>query len=685
MKHKLISSSLVRYVGIGALSYALELAVLLALHRIFGFSAGAATAVAFWVGLLVAFYLQKILAFQNYQKELRALSKQWGLYALLVGFNYFFTIAVVSILPEQYVAFSRTGALLITTAWNYVLYKHVIFSQNSFREPYRHVLAYYRTNWIYSSVTAAALLLLVSCTAYGTLQVSYVAETNADALVNTYLVGDGVRHAQINLQPEHTNILKFPLFYLQSLFPYTTTSFATLNLFLSISAVLGWVYLLRKILGKHYTLLITLTLTTFVFGSLTFNNDFVWTTIRNIEFPLALLYIYLLTTYLGRKTVPTRREHVLLALITFGYAILVASDVYFQYTVSLAILAFLALVFAQTRRLTNRMVIAGVSVLSASLLAKAILAFLVYADYIALHSSGSFAHKIVSLEHLGISIQTAFSQLLTLTGANIFGQALAPRSTSMFINAFLLIIAIGGGILLLQRTNRELLQKRSLIAELQTHSSIVIVAICFFLTFFMYVFSGQAAHPVDGKLITGPARYITFMVFLAVPLFVWTIKHYYDDHRILKIGLVLLIVLGILANAPIMPERYAKLKQIEEPTRARYDLVAQTLKEHDVDIVLSGHWLGATTRFWSQDNVKFAPIIGCDDAFLALSRGDWFSPENNKRSALLIERAGNDAMFWGGCTNERLRDIYGTPANIIQLDNARYIWTYEYDVRNKID
>src|SRR5690606_3076535 len=105
MKHKLISSSLVRYVGIGALSYALELAVLLALHRIFGFSAGAATAVAFWVGLLVACYLQKILAFQNYQKELRALSKQWGLYALLVGFNYFFTIAVVSILPEQYVAF----------------------------------------------------------------------------------------------------------------------------------------------------------------------------------------------------------------------------------------------------------------------------------------------------------------------------------------------------------------------------------------------------------------------------------------------------------------------------------------------------------------------------------------------------------------------------------------------------
>lgn len=127
MKKNLFTGPAFRYLIAGACAYAIELAALLFLYRFLHFSVEAATAVAFWVGLPASFLLQKLLAFQDYQKELQVISKQLIIYSVLVGFNYIFTLAVVALLPEKWIIFSRTLALVIVTIWNYALY-HYIFT-----------------------------------------------------------------------------------------------------------------------------------------------------------------------------------------------------------------------------------------------------------------------------------------------------------------------------------------------------------------------------------------------------------------------------------------------------------------------------------------------------------------------------------------------------------------------------
>ncbi len=114
----------------GGLSYAIELACLVALHWGVGLSSEAATAIAFWIGLLTSFFFQKLFAFQDYQKTVRTITHQVVGYGLLVAFNYVFTLLVVAVFPSRLVIISRTLALLITAAWNYFFYKKILFHKD---------------------------------------------------------------------------------------------------------------------------------------------------------------------------------------------------------------------------------------------------------------------------------------------------------------------------------------------------------------------------------------------------------------------------------------------------------------------------------------------------------------------------------------------------------------------------
>lgn len=121
----ILHKPVVRYVAAGILAFIVELVCILLLHKAFGFSAEVATAIAFWIGLPASFLLQKIFAFRDYQKTLKAISGQALAYAVLVAFNYAFTLAVVAFFPDNLVVFSRSLALIITTAWNYVVYRYM--------------------------------------------------------------------------------------------------------------------------------------------------------------------------------------------------------------------------------------------------------------------------------------------------------------------------------------------------------------------------------------------------------------------------------------------------------------------------------------------------------------------------------------------------------------------------------
>lgn len=125
---KLYEHSFVRYVIVGGLSYVIELSLLLSLVYAASLSAPVGVAISFWVGLIVSFILQRIIAFRDKRSGRKLLAGQIVAYGALVAVNYAFTIGFVYIAePLVGVVVSRTVALVITTLWNFLIYRNLIF------------------------------------------------------------------------------------------------------------------------------------------------------------------------------------------------------------------------------------------------------------------------------------------------------------------------------------------------------------------------------------------------------------------------------------------------------------------------------------------------------------------------------------------------------------------------------
>lgn len=116
----------VRYLSVGGAAYACELGALLALYQLTG-SRTFAAAVSYLLGFVIAFALQKLIAFREFSRELKAISRQGALYIALNIWNYVFTVVFVSVLPGRYLIITRTAALALMSCWNYVIYRKIIF------------------------------------------------------------------------------------------------------------------------------------------------------------------------------------------------------------------------------------------------------------------------------------------------------------------------------------------------------------------------------------------------------------------------------------------------------------------------------------------------------------------------------------------------------------------------------
>ena len=119
----------------GVMSYGIEISFLLLLNRSLGLSAQISVALAFWVGFIATFTLQKVFTFKDYQKETRAIGKQLGFFILLVLWNYLFTIVLISVFDDAYLLYTRTAALIITTIWNYLIYQQIFSKNNTLKTP----------------------------------------------------------------------------------------------------------------------------------------------------------------------------------------------------------------------------------------------------------------------------------------------------------------------------------------------------------------------------------------------------------------------------------------------------------------------------------------------------------------------------------------------------------------------
>ncbi len=123
----LLKKPAARYLVIGGSVYLFELIVIIIAQRL-GASAVAAVAYSFTLGTIVSFGLQKFVTFSDNRTHHKIIIPQMLATAALVLFNFGFTLLVAKLLVTIAPAVvSRTIALVITTIWNFYLYKTRIF------------------------------------------------------------------------------------------------------------------------------------------------------------------------------------------------------------------------------------------------------------------------------------------------------------------------------------------------------------------------------------------------------------------------------------------------------------------------------------------------------------------------------------------------------------------------------
>lgn len=116
-----------RYVTIGVIVYGFELVVIVVAQH-YKASSVVAVGLSFWLGLILSFFLQKFITFQDRRMQKRIVVPQFLALLALVLFNFGFTLLLSKLLKNYAPAvFIRTVALGITTIWNFYLYKTRIF------------------------------------------------------------------------------------------------------------------------------------------------------------------------------------------------------------------------------------------------------------------------------------------------------------------------------------------------------------------------------------------------------------------------------------------------------------------------------------------------------------------------------------------------------------------------------
>jgi len=120
----ILKKRLVRYLVVGSIAYLVEMGTLYLLVHEVKISPVKSVAISFWVGLVVAFILQKWVAFENHIRQATALVNQLVIYGILVAWNYIFTLLAVKLFVHSASVYViRTFAILVITSWNYVVYR----------------------------------------------------------------------------------------------------------------------------------------------------------------------------------------------------------------------------------------------------------------------------------------------------------------------------------------------------------------------------------------------------------------------------------------------------------------------------------------------------------------------------------------------------------------------------------
>lgn len=542
--------------------------------------------------------------------------------------------------------------------------------------------------FIYNVLLTLTILLLIGVTAYTAFNASNYYSTSSDAIVDTYLFGHGFKLHQVILPIEHSNILKIPLFYIQGHLPYHYTSFMLVNMGLVMLTIGLWTFLLIKLFGRKYEIPIIILMSVLMLTSFIFDIYIVETTIRNIEYPIALWFIFIINRLLKNHK-NSLRQITLTIISSLLFSLVLAGDNLFYYAILLPILLVIIWCWVQSKKFNVGMVRAAGLVIATIVVAKAI-KFIASASGLVIFSNLGLSNHTATILHYNAffpSIGIAIQQLLQVQGSNIFGKAISLHSIYLFFNLIILIIGAIGLLLIIIKSSVKYRRQKTI--NDSNDFILTVLAVSFFIIFFVYIISGQVATVNNGVVTDlGQSRYLTIMPLISIVGFIWILRTYYANHKQLLYTFLVLLLIGLVFALKPINSQYSADTQQSNQFRASLADISTILEQNHVKDALTGYWYGASLRFWSHDKIGFSPIANCNTPYAINARNDWFTSNSNIKTALVIDHTGPDAPFWV-CTNSQLINIYGQPIKKFLAIGSKpntyvHIWIYNYDVREHL-
>lgn len=688
---RLRDMAIVRYVFVGGLAYVIELSVLFIFSEVAHLSPTVSVGISFWIGLIVAFLLQKVLAFKNTSRQKKTVAFQVITYLILVVFNYSFTLLFVHF-TEQIIGLfaSRTIALVFTTLWNFVIYKKLIFREDPLVMP-QSLLSKK------SLVLLASVAALIISSVYVAYKTSLVHSYNHDQIINGYLSESGETFSQAVFPGTHSQLLKWPFFYLVAQAGNSERVLMISTIIMYLATVLGLliiVYLLSgknakltALVGSAMSLILALVPPQPLPGKLLPVNAAMITT-RNLEY-IVFIVLMAMLVLLSKRARPDYR----LALGAFlGLVILGASDKLFVVLpVCVAGVAlFAALILGRNIRYTLRFL---------TPLAVSFLAWLSYGILIRIINATGFT-TITDESKAPFPFVSNLPEFFTGTkylirsvGIN-FGavppagiERLSLQGLPFLINGLLLLVSTAATVFVLYKwavTNVK--KKHEFWLSLSAWLSVASAG-----TMALFV---ATTHEYQSD-----ARYVSLYFFSAVLCLTYMLRYLYAEKKISE-GKILtgsIILLAILPFTLLVSRHQFNLHMTatESTIGASINKASAALTEQNVDLLVGDFWFSTATRLKSNNSFEFLPMStgGCETPNEVLNSEHWEEPEKEvDKSAVYILSDGNPQTktYNHGCSLSYLNKLYGKYESQIVLRGSaskpiEVIRIYNYDVRTKIN
>lgn len=531
------------------------------------------------------------------------------------------------------------------------------------------------------------LLLLVSC-AYATIQASYIISNNSDVFASTFMLVDAPVNDALHYQYQHTNLFKIPMLWLQAQFDYTYKSFVLLNGFVLAATVFGWLWMMITVTKAAYFKSYALGLSFLFLASPYFAPQLAFSTIRNIEFPLSFLMVFIIGQLIFRSRLW------LAGAASVVFAFLLASDNLVFYTLLPTIAITLAIMFLRTtknQRAERLKIYQAFGCLALMAIAtKLIIAIVVKFNILHLTSAGETPKIIVALSDLPVALLTTLQHMFTAFGAHIFGNEV----DSYAILGLGLVVSVLVCVLLVL-TAKLFKGWFNQLDSVQTFTAFTmllwgLVLVVFYILLDLWKdFNNVRYVSIVPLLALFAAPYLSGSLSRSVQKLTFIAK----EHRQLllrnwaKLTVAAFILISV-GGMTVTHRTYAQQKRDVAATHGYYDRINELANRYDAHVGVAGYWDSIRTRFWTHNNVLLAPIGSCNQALPYLTNDAWYEAKGNAHSMLVMDFTGDDAPNWK-CSEDELTSMYGDPQEKISVTGLRgtnaEVWIYNYDIRSRVD